>query len=119
MLYKRGRYYWTRFKWQGKIIDKSSRATDKKTARNIEAKIRSELAQENFGILQPKEVPTLGKFLGFFGDWAPKKWPLMGQPNSGAWSQKFSLNERTCWGSLRNHDQPNKHAVPRPGEGKL
>jgi integrase len=63
MLYKRGRYYWTRFKWQGKIIDKSSRATDKKTARNIEAKIRSELAQENFGILLPKEVPTLGKFL--------------------------------------------------------
>jgi hypothetical protein len=63
MLYKRGRYYWARFKWQGKIIDKSSRATDKKTARNIEAKIRSELAQENFGILQPKEVPTLGKFL--------------------------------------------------------
>jgi integrase len=64
MLYKRGRYYSIRFKWQGGIVDKSTRATDKKTARKIEAKIRAELAEGNFGILQKKAAcPTLGDFL--------------------------------------------------------
>ena len=65
MLYKQSgsKYYWTKFQWRGETYRKSTGATNRKTARAIEAKIRAELAQENYGILQPKEVPTVGEFL--------------------------------------------------------
>jgi hypothetical protein len=63
MIYKKGRYYMVKFKWQGKLIRKSTRATNQKTARNIEGKIRSELAQENWGILERKPRPPLEEFL--------------------------------------------------------
>jgi integrase len=63
MLYKRGRYYWTRFQWQGSIIDKPTREETKQKARIIESAIRSELAKGNYGILQPKTPPALGEFL--------------------------------------------------------
>ena len=65
MLYKQSgsKYYWTKFQWRGKTYRKSTGATNQKTARGIEARIRSELANGRFGILQPKETPTLGVFL--------------------------------------------------------
>jgi hypothetical protein len=65
MIYKNknGRYYFAKFRWQGKLFRKSTRATNAKTARSIEGKIRSELAQGNFGILEPKPQPPLGDFL--------------------------------------------------------
>jgi integrase len=65
MIYKQrgSKYYWTKFMWRGEIYRKSTGATDKKTARTIEAKIRSELAQANFGIFQPKETTLLADFL--------------------------------------------------------
>jgi integrase len=62
---RNSRFYLVKFRWKGKTIRKSSRATDKKTARVIEAQIRSELAKGNFGILEDQKppVPTLGEFL--------------------------------------------------------
>jgi integrase len=65
MIYKpKGRrYYRVKFRFQGKMIHECTRATDKKTARSIEAKIRTELAEGNFGILQVKPAPTLAEFL--------------------------------------------------------
>jgi len=52
-----------KFMWRGKLIRKSTRATNKKDARSIEGKIRSELAQGNWGILEPKPRPSLQEFL--------------------------------------------------------
>jgi integrase len=63
VIYKKGRYYMVKFMWKGKLIRKSTRATNTKTARSIEGKIRSELAQGNFGILEPKPKPILSDFL--------------------------------------------------------
>jgi integrase len=65
MIYKKkgSRYYMVKFKWQGKTIRKSTRATNQKTARSIEGKIRSELAQGNWGILERKPKPVLAEFL--------------------------------------------------------
>jgi integrase len=65
MIYKNknGRYYLVKFIWKGKLYRKSTRATNAKTARSIEGRIRSELAQGNFGILEPKPKPTLEEFL--------------------------------------------------------
>ena len=65
MIYKQpgSKYCWTQFVWRATTYRKSTGATDKKTARTIEARIRSELALRNYGILQPKEISTLGVFL--------------------------------------------------------
>jgi integrase len=63
MIYKSGRYYMAKFHWKGKLVRKSTRATDAKTARSIESKIRAELARANWGILERKASPTLTHFL--------------------------------------------------------
>lgn len=65
MIYKpKGRrYYMVKFMWQGQSIRKSTRATSAKDARSIEAKLRSELARGNWGILTVKAAPMLAEYL--------------------------------------------------------
>jgi integrase len=65
MIYKKegSRYYMAKFMWRGEVIRKSTRATDKKTARNVEARLRVELAKGNWNILEAKPLPTLREFL--------------------------------------------------------
>ena len=65
MLYKQpgSKYYWCKFQWNGETIRRPTKATDKKTARKVESKIRSELALENYSILQPKAKLALSEFL--------------------------------------------------------
>jgi integrase len=63
MIYKSGRYYMAKFQWKGQLIRRSTRATDAKTARSIEGKLRAELARGNWGILEKKTAPTLESFL--------------------------------------------------------
>jgi integrase len=57
------RFYTVRFKDDGKFIQRRTRATSQKDALKIEAKIRSELALGNFGILEKKAAPTLQDFM--------------------------------------------------------
>jgi hypothetical protein len=52
-----------KFQFKGETIHKCTRATDAKTARSIEATMRSELAKGNWGILERKPAPTLKEFL--------------------------------------------------------
>jgi hypothetical protein len=65
MIYKmKGRkYYRVKFQFKGETVHKCTRATDAKTARGIESRIRSELARGNWGILELKPAPTLREFL--------------------------------------------------------
>ena len=65
MIYKLSgrKYYRVKFQLKGESVHKCTRATDAKTARGIESKIRSELARGNWGILELKPVPTLKEFL--------------------------------------------------------
>lgn len=65
MIYKQkgSRYYFAKFRWKGQLIHRSSRATDAKTARTIEGKMRAELARGNWGIFERKAAPTLADFL--------------------------------------------------------
>jgi len=62
MIYKRGEIYWTKFQHQRRMIYKSTGQTSQTKARQVEAKLRSELAMGNFGILARKAVPTLAEF---------------------------------------------------------
>lgn len=65
MIYKpKGtRYYSAKFRWKGQLIRKSTRATDSKTARAIEGKLRAEMAKGNWYLLEKKPAPTLSQFL--------------------------------------------------------
>lgn len=47
MIYRRGRYYWVRFKWRGALIRRSTRAENMETARAVEEVIRARLARQH------------------------------------------------------------------------
>lgn len=63
MIYKRNNIYWTKFQHAGRMIYKSTGQTSLTKARQVEARLRSELAMGNFGILQQKPTLKLGDFL--------------------------------------------------------
>ena len=44
MIYRRGKYYWVKFRWKGALIRKSTRAEDPETACKVEKRIRARLA---------------------------------------------------------------------------
>jgi integrase len=62
MIYKRGNVYWTKFQHQGRMIYRSSGQTSRTKARQVEARLRSELALGHYGILRRKAV-TLAQFI--------------------------------------------------------
>jgi integrase len=79
MIIKRGKQkghkvYYMRFVFNGKTVFRSTKTTDKRAAKDIEAAVRAELAKGNFGILEPKEpapeVPTLAQFARESLTWA-------------------------------------------------
>jgi integrase len=65
MIYKpKGRrFYMVKFRFEGKLIHKATKATTMKDALDIQARVRTELAKGNWGILEAKATPTLTEFL--------------------------------------------------------
>ena len=63
MIYKRGRIYWFKFMWNGKLVRKSTKQGNDKVARQMEAAIRTSLAKGEVGIREKKPVPTLAEFI--------------------------------------------------------
>lgn len=66
MIYKKPgfRYYMCKFRFQGRLIVKSTKVATAKDARSVEARIRSELARGNWGILEERKPDlTLSEFL--------------------------------------------------------
>jgi hypothetical protein len=63
MIYKRGSIYWTKFQHAGRMIYKSTGQTSSTKARQVEARLRSELAMGHYGILERKSIPTLAQFI--------------------------------------------------------
>lgn len=62
MIYKRGKFYWYKFVWQGKLIRESTKQGNDKVARNMESAHRTSLAKGEVGIREKKIVPTLTEF---------------------------------------------------------
>jgi integrase len=63
MTYKRGGVWWIKFQHQGRMIYRSSGQTSRIKARQVEAKLRSELALGHYGILEREPMPTVAQFL--------------------------------------------------------
>jgi integrase len=68
-LYKRGGVYWFKFLRDGRLVRQSTKQTSDKRARDIEARVKSELALGHWGVLSKKAKPTLSEFLK--GDFLP------------------------------------------------
>jgi integrase len=69
-IYKRGDTYWYRFNWHGERIRESTKQSNGKVARQIEAARRIELAKGEVGIREWSRCPTLkdfaeSEFLGY------------------------------------------------------
>lgn len=62
MIYKRGKTYWYKFMWQGKLVRESTKQGNDKVARQMESAHRTALAKGEVGIREPKAVPTLAEF---------------------------------------------------------
>jgi len=70
-LYKRGRVYWYKFMWQGKLIRESTKQGNDKVARNMESAHRTSLAKGEVGLREKKLVPTVKEFIdGRVDPWA-------------------------------------------------
>jgi hypothetical protein len=63
MIYKRGKFYWYKFTWDGRLVRESTRQGNDKVARNMESAHRTSLAKDEVGIREKKAVPTLAQFL--------------------------------------------------------
>jgi integrase len=64
MVYKqpKSKYWWYKFTWNGELIRKSTKQTNKRVAEQMEAAHRTALAKEEVGIREKKRVPTLEEF---------------------------------------------------------
>jgi integrase len=65
-VFKRGKYYAYHFEFSGQHIQKSTRQSNLKVARDMEATHRSKLAKGEVGIHDSKPVPTLREFASRF-----------------------------------------------------
>ena len=63
MIYKRGKVYWYKFQWQGKLFRESTKQRNDKIARQMESAHRTSLAKGEVGIREKKPSPTLCEFL--------------------------------------------------------
>jgi hypothetical protein len=62
MIYKRGKTYWYKFMWQGKLVRESTKQSNDKVARQMESAHRTSLAKGEVGIREKKAVPSLRSF---------------------------------------------------------
>ena len=62
MIYKRGKFYWYKFLWQGRLVRESTKQGNDRIARNMESAHRTSLAKGEVGIREPKKIPTLKEF---------------------------------------------------------
>jgi integrase len=61
-VYKRGNVWWYKFNWNGVTVRASTKATNKRTAEQIEAAKKTALAKGEVNIQERKRVPTLREF---------------------------------------------------------
>jgi integrase len=62
MIYKRGKFYSYKFQWKGRMLYFSTGQANAETARNLESKKRTELA-EGRALDKKKDAPTLRRYL--------------------------------------------------------
>lgn len=62
-IYKRGKFYWYKFMWNGHLVRESTKQGNDKVARQMEAAHRTALAKGKVGIREKKPASVLKDFL--------------------------------------------------------
>jgi hypothetical protein len=65
-VYKRGKFYWFEFVFDGERVRKPTKTTNRRAAENIEAAHRIKLAEGKAGIQEKKPAPTFAAALKDF-----------------------------------------------------
>src|SRR4030095_5750878 len=83
-IYKRGKVYWYKFMWQGKLIRESTKQGNDKVARQMEGAHRTSLAKGEGGIRERKTSPSLVEFMSHtFQPWVEATFARSHAPRSG------------------------------------
>jgi len=90
VIYKRGKFYWYKFMWNGSLVRESTKQGNDKVARSMESAHRTSLAKGEVGIREKKPSPTLAEFIdkrfepstkATFEKSSPKTWLDWYRPN--------------------------------------
>jgi integrase len=65
-VYKRGKIWWYKFNWNGEPVRESTKQSNKRTAEQMEAARRTELAKGEVGIKKKERAPKLADFASRF-----------------------------------------------------
>ena len=65
-IFRRGKIYWYHFIWNGEHVQKSTKQTNARVARQMEAAYRTELARGEVGLSERKPAPILKAFASRF-----------------------------------------------------
>ena len=60
---KRSRHWWYKFTWNGELIRESTKQTNKRVAKQMEAARKTQLAKGEVGINDQKVIPSLTEFM--------------------------------------------------------
>jgi integrase len=72
-IFKRGRFYWFHFVYDGQHVQRSTRQSSAAAARQIEAAYRTSLARGEAGITERKSIPSLRNALKDFLLWSEQE----------------------------------------------
>jgi integrase len=90
VIYKRGKFYWYKFMWNGSLVRESTKQGNDKVARQMESAHRTSLAKGEVGIREKKPSITLSEFIekrfepstkARFEKSSPKTWLDWYRPN--------------------------------------
>lgn len=69
-IYRRGKFYWYEFEFDGVRHRKSTKTTNQKAALQVEAAVRLALAKGEVGITEKKAIPSLAEAMKEFLSWS-------------------------------------------------
>lgn len=72
-IFKRGNVYWFHFLHEGRHVQRSTKQGNLRTARQIEAAVRTALAKGEVGIAERKKIPAFKAAMNGFLDWAAQE----------------------------------------------
>ena len=102
MIYKRGKFYWYKFMWQGSLVRESTKQGNDKVARSMESAHRTSLAKAEVGIREKKPSPTLVEFIDKrFEPWAKATFEKS-SPNTWLGWYRPNLRAITAFKTLAN-----------------
>jgi len=102
-IFKRGKFYWYHFVFNGEHVQESTKQSNRQLAKNMEAAHRTSLAKGEVGFREKKPIPTVAEFIEKrFEPWAkatfeensPKTWKGWYRTNLRALSAYLPLAGR-------------------------